>query len=257
MLFQGCWVSRVLGGAQLSSWYWTASNRKQKSYLTVAWLCPGTTGQEKKCFGPISASGAPKRDKQEFSWCQTARIQSMILHTGSHGGGTLPLNCKEKRYLIWHKSRAANTFPETSERLGGFLLHVLLLKEHEQSKTCQTFLQNILTSCCIKPYSPNHTSKDTSLSIHWHAFTYCWETEAEILVAVVFLVFKIRITRDTYHIQCNVYDTNKAYVKMPCHTEQENLNPDTRPVDFHIVFRSSSSEGKMSSSKTCVFSMPC
>lgn len=109
------------------SWHWTESNRKQKSYFTVAWPCPGTTGQEKKCFGPISASGAPRRDKQEFSWCQTARIQSMILHTGSHGGGTFPLNCKKKRCLTWRKTSAANTFLETPRRLVVFFPAILLL----------------------------------------------------------------------------------------------------------------------------------
>lgn len=113
----------------VSSWHQTVSKRKQKSYFTVAWLCPGTTGQEKKCFGPISASGAPRRDKQEFSWCQTARIQSMILHTGSHGGGTLPLNCREKRCLTGHKTSAANTFLGTPRRLGVFFLGILLLQK--------------------------------------------------------------------------------------------------------------------------------
>ena len=66
-------------------------NRQRRindTYFTVAWACPGITGQDRKYFGPRSASGVPKRARHELSWRQTARAQSTVLHTGSQGEGT-------------------------------------------------------------------------------------------------------------------------------------------------------------------------
>lgn len=52
----------------------------------------------------------------------------MTLHTGSHGGGTLPLNCREKISLTWLKTRAANTFLETPGRFGVFFIACVAIK---------------------------------------------------------------------------------------------------------------------------------
>lgn len=143
-------------------------NRKQESYFTVAWPCPGTTGQEKKCFGPIRASGAPRRDKQEFSWCQTARIQSMILHTGSHGGGSLPLNCR-KRKKHWHNFRSLlQTLPlNTTGKLAWSpptFFSPLLSWKSSADNNCSNLLMEY-TEILLYSYFPNYVSLSTS----WHA----------------------------------------------------------------------------------------
>lgn len=77
----------------IPSWPWLyAKQRRDGTYFTVTWGCPGTTGQDRKDFGPRSASGVPRRARQELSWRQTATAQSTVLHTGSQGGGAWPLN---------------------------------------------------------------------------------------------------------------------------------------------------------------------
>lgn len=181
----------------------------------------------------------------------------MILHTGSHGGGTLPLNCREKRCLTWHKTRAANTFLETPRRLGFFLLHMLLLKDQEQSKPGQTLLQNILTSCCIKTYFPNYTLKDISLSVNWHAFTFLWESETEILVAVLFLQCLRSGLQEIPTIYNAMYMIQRRHMKKCPIALNGNIWSRHMLSGFPIDFRSSSNERKMSSSKTCARKISC
>lgn len=71
--------------------------RRNDTHFTVAWAWPGTTGQDRKYFGPRSASGVPKRARQELSWRHTASAQSTVLHTGSQGEGTWPLNWRDRQ----------------------------------------------------------------------------------------------------------------------------------------------------------------